>query len=69
MSDWLTEWEENLCRHTKALPKSSRWERAYFRVFGVNPQSVVDRRMEALMLDELENKRWVRDNPPPWSKS
>lgn len=50
-------------RHTRALPRSSRWERFYRRIFGVNPQSVVDRRMEALARDEAERKAWIEQLP------
>jgi len=64
-SEWLSESLEVGTRHTRNLPPSSRRERLHFKLFGVNPQSVVDRRMEALMLDEVERRRWLRENPPP----
>jgi len=65
----LPEWIEESVRvgtqHTRALPPLSRRERLYRRIFGFYPQSVVDRRMEALTRDELAAKRWQRENPPP----
>jgi hypothetical protein len=64
-SEWMEAAVENGMRHTRSLPASKRWERLYFRIFGHNPQSVVDRRMDALHLDEQERKAWLRDNPPP----
>jgi hypothetical protein len=43
-------------KHTRAL-KSSRWERFYFAIFRRQPASVVERRMLALHLDEMEMQR------------
>lgn len=47
-------------RHTLALPRSSRWERLYFRVFGRNHPRVVRRRLEAYELDRAESEAWQR---------
>ena len=68
MMEWFEKSREVGTRHTRSLPRASRWERLYFRVFGLNTRSVVDRRMEALAQDEAEWHAWLRDNPPPVSK-
>jgi hypothetical protein len=44
-------------QHTKALTYS-RWERLHFWVFRRWPQSVVNRRLTAMVLDEADIRAW-----------
>ena len=62
--EWFERSQANGMRHTRAV-RSKRWERWYFRAFRHNPESLVSRRLDALALDEIEHRRWLRENPPP----